>query len=826
MMLGRNVRDLESQGSFLRRASSIGRAISSSSSFGRRKSVQDSQERELLQGRESSSSEEQDRPHKPKACERVNSLARTVIDSEDATAASVQAVSKEPYDEDMQRKYAKHLKASERVATKILLSLKVENPQKVLWMVAFLLIFGLSFMAEFLQTLPLNYAAHVARRSENTQLQFEIYGWGLPIAKGAAQTIKVAVMFILFPVARSVLTFLRRASFLKCVVPFDSNLTFHRFFGYVLFTFSWIHTFAHVANSINQTKASSNIKSLMCYTDPPGTVQNCSPYEMAFGPKKFGHGNTLFGWWTSETAITGIIMLAILCIGYPCAVLRSSSIARKVIKDTSFIGRRIYSFTCFFFSHQFMTISFYIAVVLHPLPGKPGNPRPHSSTTWVYVLVGVLAYVIDRTLRLYRQATWETTVLDARILPGGVLELKLKKPRNTDLWRAPQFKYMPGQYAHLNVPQISWAEWHPFTITSVPSDEFIMFHIKSAGDWTALLHQCISRQLAANSTAMESSGRRLTRSSQHVPNLASPSSSNSTSLSSSLSPLSSRSLSPSEQPGTALSGRTCELSTVSEVALPHMDSARLRSSVMRPANSTGQSTAESQQSPNHKRRESMESVISGQSERYADAMGWPAPLIHIDGPCGAPAQNYKDYKVLLLVGGNIGVTPFISILRKLLTNMEMNMCSNCGQCDLKHIKHKHVYFFWTVRDEEAMQYFTSTFAAVKKLDTHGILDIRIHLTTRKPDAAHSSIQVGANSGSLQTPSSLGLKIYPGRPDWRAVFQTVCVEYPKETVGVFCCGPLGLTQDLKVLSREYSLAKSQIETNGGSKRKGQATRRLL
>lgn len=40
-------------------------------------------------------------------------------------------------------------------------------------------------------------------------------------------------MFILFPVARSVLTFLRKASFLKCVVPFDNNLTFHRFFGYI-----------------------------------------------------------------------------------------------------------------------------------------------------------------------------------------------------------------------------------------------------------------------------------------------------------------------------------------------------------------------------------------------------------------------------------------------------------------------------------------------------------------------------------------------------------------------------------------------------------------
>ena len=53
----------------------------------------------------------------------------------------------------------------------------------------------------------------------------------------------------------------------------------------------------------------------------------------------------------------------------------------------------------------------------------------------------------------------------------------------------------PGQYAHLNVPAISFAEWHPFTITSVPSDNFIMFHIQSAGDWTAKLHECIAKQL-------------------------------------------------------------------------------------------------------------------------------------------------------------------------------------------------------------------------------------------------------------------------------------------------------------------------------------------
>ena len=47
-------------------------------------------------------------------------------------------------------------------------------------------------MAQFLQTLPPSKAAHVAHRT-GREVEFEIYGWGLPIAKGAAQTIKVHV---------------------------------------------------------------------------------------------------------------------------------------------------------------------------------------------------------------------------------------------------------------------------------------------------------------------------------------------------------------------------------------------------------------------------------------------------------------------------------------------------------------------------------------------------------------------------------------------------------------------------------------------------------
>jgi respiratory burst oxidase len=44
------------------------------------------------------------------------------------------------------------------------------------------------------------------------------------------------------------------------------------------------------------------------------------------------------------------------------------------------------------------------------------------------------------------------------------------------------------------------------------------------------------------------------------------------------------------------------------------------------------------------------------------------PRLYIDGPYGAPAQDYLKYDVLLLVGLGIGATPFISILKDLLNH--------------------------------------------------------------------------------------------------------------------------------------------------------------
>jgi len=46
------------------------------------------------------------------------------------------------------------------------------------------------------------------------------------------------------------------------------------------------------------------------------------------------------------------------------------------------------------------------------------------------------------------------------------------------------FKYKPGQYLFLNCPYIGAQEWHPFTISSAPEEDYVGLHIRIVGDWT------------------------------------------------------------------------------------------------------------------------------------------------------------------------------------------------------------------------------------------------------------------------------------------------------------------------------------------------------
>jgi respiratory burst oxidase len=57
---------------------------------------------------------------------------------------------------------------------------------------------------------------------------FEIMGYCLSTAKGAAETLKFNMALILLPVCRNTITWLRKHKWINSIVPFNDNINFHK----------------------------------------------------------------------------------------------------------------------------------------------------------------------------------------------------------------------------------------------------------------------------------------------------------------------------------------------------------------------------------------------------------------------------------------------------------------------------------------------------------------------------------------------------------------------------------------------------------------------
>lgn len=66
--------------------------------------------------------------------------------------------------------------------------------------------------------------------------------------------------------------------------------------------------------------------------------------------------------------------------------------------------------------------------------------------------------------------------------PSEVVEIQIKKEKT--IIRA-------GQYIFLCCPEISYFQWHPFTLTSAPEADYISLHIRVVGDFTSALAKCL-----------------------------------------------------------------------------------------------------------------------------------------------------------------------------------------------------------------------------------------------------------------------------------------------------------------------------------------------
>lgn len=101
-----------------------------------------------------------------------------------------------------------------------------------------------------------------------------------------------------------------------------------------------------------------------------------------------------------------------------------------------------------------------------------------SASSFYWIMFSIVIYVLERIARLLRSFR-PYTIEEYKIHPSKVLQLMINNIGVNKI------SYHAGQYVYLNLKSIAYFEWHPFTITSSPDDDFLTVHIRCEGDWTS-----------------------------------------------------------------------------------------------------------------------------------------------------------------------------------------------------------------------------------------------------------------------------------------------------------------------------------------------------
>ncbi|OQU87480.1 hypothetical protein SORBI_3003G287400 [Sorghum bicolor] len=280
---------------------------------------------------------------------------------------------------------------------------------------------------------------------------FNVMGYCVTTAKGAAETLKLNMAIILLPVCRNTITWLRNTRAARAL-PFDDNINFHKTIAAAIVVGIILHAGNHLVCDFPRLINSSNEK--------------YAPLGQYFGETK----PTYFRLVKGVEGITGVIMVICMIIAF---TLATRWFRRSLVKLPKPFDK-LTGFNAFWYSHHLFIIV-YLALVVHGQFLYLIHDW-YRKTTWMYLAVPVCLYAGERVLRFFRSGSYSVRLLKVAIYPGNVLTLQMSKP--------PAFRYKSGQYMFVQCPAVSPFEWHPFSITSAPGDDYLSIHVRQLGDWT------------------------------------------------------------------------------------------------------------------------------------------------------------------------------------------------------------------------------------------------------------------------------------------------------------------------------------------------------
>ncbi|KAG7536840.1 Ferric reductase NAD binding domain [Arabidopsis suecica] len=408
------------------------------------------------------------------------------------------------------------------------------------------------------------------------------------------------------------------------------------------------------------TEAEHGLDSVTCYSG--GNYDRSSrtlgdPLGMRFSTANCGnsrgiHASTKILWGRATKDILAFcevyrrnnrarIMVFLMAIAFTLAVpwFRRGKLEKKLPEPL----KKLASFNALWYTHHLFVIV-YILLVLHGY-NLYLSKEWYKKTTWMYLAVPVVVYTCERLIRAFRSKMETVKVIKAAIYPGNVLTLHMSN-----------FEYKSGQYMFVNCPAVSPFEWHPFSITSAPQDDYLSVHIKSLGDWTKVIKGVFS-----------------------------------------------------------------------EVSMP---------------------------------------PPVGEMSHGANNSDFPR--IMIDGPYGAPAQDYKKYEVVLLIGLGIGATPMISIIKDIINNTETKELAQVDvakrgsqhepQGKKETFKTRRAYFYWVTREQGSYE------GDVRSAFIHMLQSL---------NHAKSGLDIVSRT-KVMSPFA--------KPNWENVYKQIAMDHPGSNVG--------------------------------------------
>ncbi|XP_022235749.1 NADPH oxidase 5-like [Limulus polyphemus] len=265
------------------------------------------------------------------------------------------------------------------------------------------------------------------------------------LARASGQCLNFTCMFIVLPVLRRSLTFLRERGF-SDYLPLDQGVYFHKLTGWFILFYSVLHTIMHICNFTRISNGNRHLAAWLLFSTETG-----------------------IGWVKGSACITGWILLVILITMVICAL---NCIRRRGM------------FEIFYYTHL-LYLAFWIILLLH------------GPNFWKWFLGPALLFLVETLMKIQMSFSkrGKTCVIKGILLPSKVIHLIIKRPRH--------FEFQPGDYVFIKIPSITQFEWHPFTISSAPEQEDVLWlHIRTVGEWTSQLWNYFDKPFFLNQKKM------------------------------------------------------------------------------------------------------------------------------------------------------------------------------------------------------------------------------------------------------------------------------------------------------------------------------------